>query len=62
MTELGIGTQSVIQRGAQAMIISADNLVATGFPTIHNAAQAGNIPIFTTETGLVEKGAAGAYG
>lgn len=62
VTELGMGTQAVIQRGARAIIISADNLAATGFPTIHKAASASGVPIFTSEPRLVEKGATGAFG
>jgi len=62
VTDLGMGTQSVIQRGAQAIIISADNLATTGFSTIQRAAAASDIPIFTSEPQLVKQGATGAIG
>ncbi len=60
--ELGMAAQSLIQRGAQAIILSADNLVYTGFPAIYRAAQSADIPIFTTEPELIEMGATGAIG
>ncbi len=62
VSELGIATQSLIQRGAKAIIISADNLANTGFPSIYKIAKAAGIPIFATEPKLVEQGATGAYG
>ncbi len=62
VTELSMATQSLIQRGAQAIIISADNLAYTGFSIIHKIAASASIPIFTTEPQLVEQGATGAYG
>ncbi len=62
ITELGMATHSVIQRGAGAIIISADNLAITGFSAIYKASRPANIPIFATEPRLVDEGAAGAYG
>jgi ABC-type uncharacterized transport system substrate-binding protein len=62
VTELGMATQAVIQRGARAILISADNLVNTGFSSVYRAAGAAGIPIFATEPFLVEQGATGAYG
>jgi ABC-type uncharacterized transport system substrate-binding protein len=62
VADLGMGTHAVIQRGAQALIISADNLATTGFATIYKAASASDVPIFATEPQLVEQGATGAYG
>ncbi len=61
-SELPMATQSLIQRGAQALVISADNTTTTGFPGIIRVAQSADIPVFTTETHLVELGAAGAIG
>jgi ABC-type uncharacterized transport system substrate-binding protein len=54
--------QSLIQRGVDAIIISADNLSYTGFPAIIRAARAASVPVFTTEPALVEQGATGAIG
>jgi ABC-type uncharacterized transport system substrate-binding protein len=62
VTDLGMATQALLQRGAQAIIISADNLAATGFSSIYHAAETAGIPIFTTEPQLVEQGATGAIG
>jgi ABC-type uncharacterized transport system substrate-binding protein len=62
VTDLSMATQSLVQRGVQAIIISADNLANTGFSVIHRVAQSAGIPIFATEPSLVEQGATGAYG
>ncbi|MFO7721859.1 MAG: ABC transporter substrate-binding protein [Bacteroidales bacterium] len=62
VTDLGPATQAVIQKGAGAIIISADNLAITGFSAIHKAASASNTPIFASEPRLVAEGATGAYG
>ncbi len=61
-SELPMATQSLIQRGAQAIMVSADNTTTTGFPAIVRVAQSADIPVFTTETGMVQLGAAGAIG
>jgi len=62
VTELTMATQAIIQRGAKAIIVSADNLVTTGFKSILRVASSANIPIFATEPQLVAQGATGAYG
>lgn len=62
VTDLSMATQSLLQRGAQAIILSADNLANTGFASILRVAQTANIPIFTTEPQMVAEGATGAYG
>lgn len=62
VSELAMATQSLIQRGAKAIIVSADNLVTTGFASIHRVAASAAVPIFATEPKLVEQGATGAYG
>ncbi len=61
-SELPMATQSLIQRGAQAIMISADNTTTTGFPAILRVARSADIPVFTTETNMVKLGAAGAIG
>lgn len=61
-SDLPMATQSVIQRGARALVLSADNLVITGFPTIHKVAKGAGIPIYVTEMDLIEKGADGGIG
>lgn len=60
--DISLATQSIIQRGAQAVIISADNTTITGFPAIIRVARSAAVPVFTTETDLVNHGATGAIG
>lgn len=62
VSELTLATQSLIQRGAKAIIVSADNVATTGFPAIYKAASASGVPVFATEPQLVEQGATGAIG
>ncbi len=60
--DLTLATRALVQRGAQALIFSADNLVYTGFNVITGIADAAGVPTFTTEPDLVEQHATGAYG
>jgi len=62
VSELAPAAQALVQRGAQAILTSADNLVATGFPSLARTAKAAGIPIFTTEPDQVAIGATGASG
>jgi ABC-type uncharacterized transport system substrate-binding protein len=62
LLELEPAVQSLIQRGAGAILLSADNLVNTGFRVIHSAASRAGIPVFVTSLNLVEEGATGAVG
>lgn len=62
VTDLPAAVQSVVQRKAGALVLSADNLVLAGFPAILGAARAAGLPIFTTDPDLVEQGATGAIG
>ncbi len=62
VSELSLAAQSLVQRGAQALLTSADNLVATGFPVLARTAKVAGIPLFTTEPIQVEQGATGACG
>ncbi|HRW96833.1 MAG TPA: ABC transporter substrate-binding protein [Bacteroidales bacterium] len=62
INELVMATQSLIQRGAQVIILSADNLAYTGFSSIFRVTQASDIPVYTTDPSLVEQGATAAYG
>ncbi len=61
-SELPMATESLIQRGAMAIMVSADNTTITGFPAIIRVANNADVPVFTTETDLVEMGATGAIG
>lgn len=60
--ELGMATQSLIQRGAEAVIISADNLAYTGFPLIRKTTRNAGIPLYTTDLELVKQGSDGGVG
>lgn len=61
-SDLPTATQALIQRGADALIQSADNLTATGFNSIFKVASSAKIPIFTTSLNLIEAGATGGIG
>lgn len=62
VSDLPMAVQALIQAGAEAIIVSADNLITTGFPAVSGAAAASNIPVFATEPALMEQGAAGCIG
>jgi ABC-type uncharacterized transport system substrate-binding protein len=62
VSDLPMAARSVVERGARALILSADNLAVTGFPAIHKAARSAGIPIYTTDVDLVAQGADGAIG
>jgi len=62
VSDIALAARAIIQSGAKAIIVSADNLAATGFAAIHKAAQNAEIPVYTTDVDLVDKGAAGAVG
>ncbi|MGX9367001.1 ABC transporter substrate-binding protein [Desulfoplanes sp. PS50] len=61
-SELSMGVQSLIDRGMQGLIISADNVACAGFPVIHKMTSKANIPIFTTNGSLIRQGATGCVG
>ena len=61
-SDLPMGVQALIDRGAEAIIISADNLACTGFDVIHKMAEGAGIPIFTTNASLIKQGAIGCVG
>lgn len=62
VSDLPQATESLCQRGARIIVISADNLTTTGFPAILGAAKKSGVPIYATEPRFVERGAAGAIG
>lgn len=62
LSELPAATQAIIQRRAGAIMLSADNLVNTGFPSIHLAAKHAGVPIYVTASELMKQGASGAVG
>ncbi len=62
VSDLPAAVQAVLQQGADAILLSADNLVFTGFAAIVRAARSAAVPLFVTEPALVEQGATGAIG
>lgn len=60
--DLDQAARSVIQRGAKALVISADNLANTGFPAIHKVARGADVPIYVDNLALIEQGATGGVG
>ncbi len=61
-SDLPQATESLCQRGARIIVISADNLTTTGFPAILSVAKKNKVPVYATEPKLEELGAAGAIG
>jgi ABC-type uncharacterized transport system substrate-binding protein len=62
LSDLPLATRSVIQRGCDALMISADNLACTGFASIHKVASAEGVPVFVTDMQLIDEGATGGIG
>ena len=62
VSDLPMAVQSLIQRGAAALLVSADNLITTGFSAVSKTAFASGVPVFVTEPRLMEQGATGCIG
>lgn len=62
VSDLPLAAMSLVQRGAQAFVLSADNLAYTGFPSILKVAKAHQLPIYVTEMELVNQGATAGIG
>lgn len=62
VSDLPQATESLCQRGARIIILSADNLTTTGFPAILGVARNSSVPIYATEPEFVKRGATGAIG
>lgn len=54
--------EALVQKNVDAIVISADNTMHTGMPTVVRIAEAHQVPIFVTEPGLVESGACAGIG
>ncbi|NOZ23854.1 MAG: hypothetical protein GXP25_22475 [Planctomycetes bacterium] len=61
-SELTAAAESLCAQGANIIVVSADNLVTTGFAAIVQVARKHNVPIYATEIGLVDAGATAAIG
>lgn len=54
--------ESLLNEGIDAFFAMPDNVVFSSFEVIFKACQQANVPIFTSEEGLVERGSLAAYG
>jgi putative tryptophan/tyrosine transport system substrate-binding protein len=55
-------TQSLLSKNIDAFFANPDNTVFGSFETIIKACNAAKVPVFTSEAGLVTRGAVAAYG
>lgn len=55
-------TRSLLSKNIHAFFANPDNTVFASFETIIKACNDANVPVFTSEAGLVERGAVAAYG
>jgi len=55
-------TQSLLNKNIDAFFANPDNTVFSAFETILKSCDQKNVPIFTSEAGLVERGAVAAFG
>jgi putative ABC transport system substrate-binding protein len=55
-------TQSLLGKNIDAFFANPDNTVFAAFETIYKACDQKNVPIFTSEAGLVQRGAVAAFG
>lgn len=55
-------TQSLLNKGVDVFFANPDNIVFAAFETILKNCQQYRVPIFTSEAGLVKRGAVAAYG
>lgn len=55
-------TQSLLNKNIDAFFANPDNTVFASFETILKNCNAKNVPVFTSEAGLVKRGAVAAYG
>ncbi len=54
--------ESLLNEGIDAFFAMPDNVVFSSFEVIFKSCQQANVPIFTSEEGLVERGSLAAYG
>jgi putative tryptophan/tyrosine transport system substrate-binding protein len=60
--ETQLVTQSLLSKGIDAFFANPDNVVFASFETIIQACNNAKVPVFTSEAGLVARGAVAAYG
>ena len=60
--EAQLVTQSLLDKNIDAFFANPDNTVFAAFETILKSCEQKNVPIFTSEAGLVQRGAVAAFG
>ena len=55
-------TQSLLAKNIDSFFANPDNTVFAAFETIYKSCEQKNVPIFTSEAGLVQRGAVAAFG
>ncbi len=60
--ETQLVTQSLLSKNIDAFFANPDNVVFTSFETIIQSCNNAKVPVFTSEAGLVARGAVAAYG
>ncbi len=61
-SEVQLVTQSLLNKNIDAFFANPDNTVFASFETIIQACNNNNVPVFTSEAGLVKRGAVAAFG
>jgi putative ABC transport system substrate-binding protein len=61
-SDVQLVTQSLLTKNIDAFFANPDNTVFSSFETIVKACNTAKVPVFTSEAGLVSRGAVAAYG
>ena len=61
-SDVQLATQSLLSKGIDVFFANPDNVVFGSFETIIKACNNAKVPVFTSEAGLVSRGAVAAYG
>lgn len=62
VSELSEAALSLAAGKIDFLVLSADNVAASGFPAIYKVMSKAAVPVYTTEPGLLEQGAKGCIG
>src|SRR5690606_28422283 len=60
--EVQLVTQSLLNKGIDVFFANPDNTIFASFETILKNCNQKNVPVFTSESGLVQRGAVAAFG
>jgi putative ABC transport system substrate-binding protein len=60
--DVALSVQALLSKGIDAFFANPDNVVFSAFENIIKSCNNGRIPVFTSEAGLVARGAVAAYG